>query len=139
MDSPRNPFDPDFDQPQDTGQPARGRSQQTWFAQGQGSERGGMKNPSQPSRSGIAPAENEGKEGQTAPNLREHVDPIPQKGGASQTGRSGGFDRKQDLNKQNREGEMPKSESDIFDEPPFDSRMPGEPPRGADNTAPDES
>ena len=79
--------------------------------------------------------------GQTPPNLQSHGDAgsRPQKGGTSQTGQSGGLDRNQDSNKQNREGEMPKSEADILDEPPFDSRMPGEPPRGADNTAPGEN
>lgn len=120
------------------------------------------------SEKGIAPSNEEAQShGHSAPNLQSHKDAgrEPQKGGAgtydhgtqtggaSQTGRSGGLDRNQDIEKENHEGEIRKpgrqnaGESKKTSEgeriqvgmnEPIESRNPGEPPSGADNTAPDE-
>ena len=126
MENPKSPYDRNVNQPQDTSQPKRSGPQETWPAK-------------EKDVAGIPPGNDVGQgHGQSAPNLRDRgTGSGDQKGGESRVGRSGGLDRNQDLNKENREGELPKSESDVLDEPPFDSRMPGEPPRGADNTAPD--
>lgn len=105
MDNPKNPYDPNVNQPQNTDQPKRSGSQETWPSK----EQQGTGN----------------REGQTD--------------GDAQVGRRGGLDRNQDLNKENHEGEIPKSDPAQGEEPPFESRMPGEPPRDGENTTPDEN
>lgn len=154
MDNPKSPYDPNVNQPQNTDQPKRSGSQETWPAKGQGSEQDGMKSPAQTGmptqaeKTGIPPSTDQVQgHGQSAPNLLGHgsAGRDPQKvedtqtDGDAQVGRRGGLDRNQDLNKENHEGEIPKSDPAQGEEPPFESRMPGEPPRDGENTTPDEN
>ena len=111
MSSPKNPFDPDFDQPQATGQRSVDR---------------GVRNDGAGSYDPRGP----------------------------RTSRSGGLDRNQGIEKKYRDGETrkpvewePAGESNMSEGEkiraglvePMESRNPGEPPSGADNTAPNET